>query len=149
MATICLRQEGGSHNFQDRQIKVENRFVTVGRTTEARKPDLANATFSSLGISEEQAVFFFFFFEPRWTFFLRPTFFWGASMVDWPHGKWELSLYTIAKYLCKLAHWERRRFVKKQLLPRHTRTKYVEVSQSPRKRGQFLKNIFKYLMFYV
>ena len=59
MATICLRQEGGSHNFQDRQIKVENRFVTVGRTTEARKPDLANATFSSLGISEEQAVFWF------------------------------------------------------------------------------------------
>ena len=56
MATITLRQEGGSHNFQERQIKVENRSVLVGRSSESKKPHPGNATFSTLGIAGEQAV---------------------------------------------------------------------------------------------
>ena len=49
MATITLRQEGGSHNFQERQITVENK-------SESKKPHPGNATFSTLGIAGEQAV---------------------------------------------------------------------------------------------
>ena len=37
MATITLRQEGGSHNFQERQITVENKSVMVGRSSESKK----------------------------------------------------------------------------------------------------------------
>ena len=56
MATITLRQEGGSHNFQERQITVENKSVMVGRSSESKKPHPGNATFSTLGIAGEQAV---------------------------------------------------------------------------------------------
>ena len=60
MATVILRQEGGSHSFEERHIRMEDTDnVTVGRSTETSKPDNGNAIFSSAAISKEHAVFWF------------------------------------------------------------------------------------------
>ena len=60
MATVILRQEGGSHSFEERHIRMEDTdYVTVGRSTETSKPDNGNAIFSSAAISKEHAVFWF------------------------------------------------------------------------------------------